>query len=263
MPRGYRGFAGIHQHEAAGAVSILDHPFPVADLPEERRLLIAGNPGQRHRRIKNSRSGFAIHFAGGTHLREQLCRHPQHFQQLAVPFAAMDIEHQGAGGVGDVGDVMLPPAEAPEQPAVDGAEGQPAGFGLLPRPRDMIQDPAQFGAGEVGIEHQAGLLLKQFRPALTAQLVAHPGSAAVLPDDRVINRIPALPVPYHRRLPLVGDADGGDIPRAQPGLLQRLPGHLELRIPNFQRIMLHPPRLRKYLAEFLLRHTDDPPAMIE
>ena len=39
--------AGVHQHEAAGAVGVLGHARREAGLAEQRRLLVAGDAGQR------------------------------------------------------------------------------------------------------------------------------------------------------------------------------------------------------------------------
>jgi hypothetical protein len=45
--RKHRLFAGLHEHEAARAVSILGHARREARLPEQGRLLVAGDA--RHR----------------------------------------------------------------------------------------------------------------------------------------------------------------------------------------------------------------------
>ena len=48
----------------------------------------------------------------------------------------------------------LAAGEPPQQKAVDGAEGQLAAFGSGPRAGDLIEQPRDLGAGEVGIEQQ-------------------------------------------------------------------------------------------------------------
>ena len=50
--------------------------------------------------------------------------------------------------------------------------------------------------------------------AVRLQPLAEVGGAAVLPDDRVVDRLAGLAVPDDRRLALVGDADRGDRRRA-------------------------------------------------
>ncbi len=54
----------MHQHETAGAVGVLDHPGPVAELAEQRRLLVAGDAGDRHPRGQKAGRGMAVDLAG-------------------------------------------------------------------------------------------------------------------------------------------------------------------------------------------------------
>src|SRR3546814_16613528 len=93
---------------------------------------------------------------------------------------------------------------------VDGAEGELAALGTLARVRHGVEQPGDLGAGEVGVEQQAGALPHQVFGTLGTQLLAESGGAAVLPDDRLVDGRTGLAVPDHRRLALVGDADGGD-----------------------------------------------------
>src|SRR3546814_18858008 len=61
------------------------------------------------------------------------------------------------------------------------------------------------------LEQQAGALPHQVFGTLGTQLLAESGGAAVLPGDRLVDGRTGLAVPDHRRLALVGDADGGDL----------------------------------------------------
>ena len=63
----------------------------------------------------------------------------------------------------------------------------------------------------------------------------------------------ALRIPHQRGFALIGDADGRDIRRIQPALLQRLTADFEGAEPQFFTVMLHPAILRKVLFELLLR----------
>src|SRR5690606_40097009 len=67
------------------------------------------------------------------------------------------------------------------------------------------------GSGEVGIEHEAGALAHPGLPALLLQLPATCRRAPVLPHDRAMQRLAALPLPHHGRLALVRDADPDDV----------------------------------------------------
>ena len=48
--------------------------------------------------------------------------------------------------------------ELPDEPGVDGAEGQLAGLGPGAGAGDVVEQPGDLGAGEVGVDDQAGLL---------------------------------------------------------------------------------------------------------
>ena len=54
-------------------------------------------------------------------------------QQLLVPAVFDDVVEHGAAGVGAVGDVALAAGQVPDQPGVDGAEGELALLGLRAR----------------------------------------------------------------------------------------------------------------------------------
>jgi len=70
------------------------------------------------------------------------------------------------------------------------------------------QQPLELGAREVGVEHQAGAFPHGVEVAGGAQRVAPGRRTPVLPHDGPVPRVAGPAVPYHRRLPLVGDADG-------------------------------------------------------
>ena len=63
MGGGDRFFAGIHQHKAAGAVGVFRHPFLDAQLAEQGRLLVTGDPGDRDTGPAFTTDvGLAVHF---------------------------------------------------------------------------------------------------------------------------------------------------------------------------------------------------------
>jgi hypothetical protein len=130
--------------------------------------------------------------ARGLHLRHQRGGNVQRLQQVRVPCVAVHVEQHGARGIAHVGGVHLAAGELPQQPAVDRAEGQLAALGLRARAGHVVEQPAQLGAGEVGVDHQAGLLADGVGHALLAQLRAQRLGAAVLPDDGVVHGWPVL-----------------------------------------------------------------------
>ena len=129
-----RAITGLHQEEAAGAIGGLGRAGTEACLPEERRLLVPGNARDRHsRRYWADRAGPRPHTGGREHLWQYRCGYVERRQQLIVPRQAMEIEEQGARGVGGVGGVEPPAGQLPDQPRVHRAEGDLAGRGAVPQ----------------------------------------------------------------------------------------------------------------------------------
>ena len=122
----------------------------------------------------------------------------------------------------------MPARESPDQPRVDGAAEQFAAFGLRASARNVFQQPGDLRPGEISVRDESGLLAKGAVKTLPANPLAERGRAEALPDDGVMNRLPGPAVPKHNRLTLIGEADGGDIPRNTLRLAQHLlaDGHL-------------------------------------
>ena len=95
----------------------------------------------------------AVDLAAGAHLRQDLARNPQQREQLVVPIARAEVEQQGARGVGHVGGMHAAAGELPEQPGVDRAEGQFAALRPPPRAGHVVEEPREFRARKIGIEH--------------------------------------------------------------------------------------------------------------
>lgn len=87
--------------------------------------------------------------------------------------------------------------------------------------------------------------------------------AAVLPDNRIVKRLAGGPVPEQGGLALIGDADGGDILRADTGALDRGAGGAGDGGPEIGGIMFDPARSRVVLGEFLLRRGNRLQRLIE
>ncbi len=169
----------------------------------------------------------------------------------------MDVEEQGARGVGGVGDVEPAAGEAPEEIRIDGAEGELAGLGPGADAGHVVEDPGDLGAGEIGIEDQAGLRRHRGLVARLLQAGADPGRAPILPDDGAMHRLAGALVPDQRRLALVGDADRRHVPGRHPGLLHRRPAGLEGGAPEVLRLVLDPARGREMLRELGLGEARD------
>ena len=197
-------------------------------------------------------------FGGGIlHLRQHRARHAQELQQFIVPLAGVDVEQQRARGVGGVGGMHLAAGEPPQQIAIDGAEHQFAAAGAFARARDVVENPGDLGAREIGIDDQAGLGRDHRLVAFALQFGADVGGAAVLPDDGAMDGLAGGAVPHHGGLALVGDPDRGDVFCLEAGLLQRVAADHDGRGPDVLRLMLDPARGRKMLRELLLRGGGD------
>ena len=259
--------ADVHQREAAGAVGVFRLPAFVAALPEERRLLIARRAADRNARERlqplDAGHDRAVDLAVGNGPGEQAHGDTEEPAQLLVPCERVDVEEHCAAGVGVVGHMGGPAGETPDEPRFHRAEKQLAALGALPRAGNVVEQPFELRAGEVGIDDQTRLLRDRLRHARRfLELVADSRRAAALPDDGVVHRLTGRLVPQDRRLALVRDADARDV-RVRPELAERLRGHAALALPELQRVMLDPAGLRVVLRKGLLRHRGDAAAAVE
>src|SRR5690242_13939775 len=103
---------------------------------------------------------------------------------------------------------------------------------------------------------QAILLAEKYgsssKPVL-AQRLAQWRGAAILPDNRVVNRLAGGALPDHRGLALIGDADPGDVAGREPGFGECLAHGVDHRAPNLLRVMLDFAGRRIDLAQLALR----------
>src|SRR5690606_34085790 len=138
--------------------------------------------------------------------------------------------------------------ELVHHPAVDGAEERFARRCLLVRAINVLEVPAQLGAGEVWIEDEAGLLADERLLGVGLHLVADVGGAPALPNNEVGHRL-ALGVEQAGGLALVRDAYGGDVLDVELRALEATLGRLLDGLPDGARLVLDPARPRKHLAE--------------
>ena len=254
-------FARVHQEEAAGAVGILHGAGLGAHLPEERGLLVAGNAADGHGMGEDRGLRMPIDLGTGADGRHHGPGNAQQVKQFLVPFQRVDVEQHRAGGVGDVGHVDLAAGKLPDEPTVHGAEAEFAGLGLLASPGNVLKDPVDLGAGEVGVDDEARLLPDPV--GLVSESVAEFGGAAVLPDNGVVHGFAGFGVPDDGRFPLVGDADAGDVLAVDAHLGDGLGDDGRLGGPDFHRVVLHPARFREILGELHLRGGADVAFVVE
>src|SRR5947209_6245357 len=102
----------------------------------------------------------------------------------------------------------------------------------------MVDHPRDLGRGEIGVEQQTSLGPHQRFGALISQPRANFGSAAVLPDDRAMDRLSCRAVPDDDCFALIGDADAGDTARIN--LTENLANDGQGVAPDLLRVMLYP-----------------------
>ena len=244
-------FAHVHQGEAAGAVCILGLAGAEAGLAEQGGLLIPRRAAHRRARqlLQTGNALFhqAVHLTIGHRQGQNRHRDAQQLAQLRIPAQTVDIKEHGAGGVGIVRHMGA--GQLPDEPRFHRAEQQVPPVRLFPGAGDVIQHPADLGGGEVGVDQQAGGGLDALLQPLALQLLAQLRRAAALPHDGVVHRPAGGLVPENGGLPLVGDADAGNV-RLQA--LRRLGRRPALRLPDLHGVMLHPAGLGIKLAEGIL-----------
>ena len=205
--------------------------------------------------------GLTVDLRGRTDLRQQVLRDAQGLQDLRVPLQAFQVHQHGAAGVGDVGDV--PAGQLPDDPGVHGPEQQFTAVGSFADPVDVVQEPADLGAGEVGGQRQAALGTEPVLALVTTEFAHEVVGAGVLPDDGVVDRLSGLLVPQQGGLALVGDADGGDLVGGDVAFLQGFP-HDGLDVgPDLLGVVFHPARFGEDLTVLTLVYRDDAPVPVE
>ena len=157
----------------------------------------------------------------------------------------------------------LSACQVPNQPSVNGSEKQIAAFRECLRFGNILQNPADFCCGEIGINQKPCFLTDFFGVALLLQRIAIGCGSSALPDNGMINRLAVALVPEDGGFALVGDADGGNFPCGNTKLGNRLSGNRKLCFPDFQSIMLHPAGVGIVLLKFLLRNAFHLPILVE
>ena len=119
------------------------------------------------------------------------------------------------------------------------------GLGPLARAVDVVEDPADLRAREVGGERQAGLLAEAVLAAVGAR--ARRQSLSVRVSCQTIALWTGSPVFLSHTtvgLALVGDAQRRDVVGARAGGVERLVDDLLRALPDLHRVVLDPARLR-------------------
>ena len=262
VPAAADGIAGVHQQKATGAVGVLGLALAKAALSEQRSLLVTGNAG--HRDLHTAQVGGAVDLAGIGHAGQNAARNIQRFEQGVVPVQRADVIQHGAAGVGAVGDVHSAAGQLPDQPCVHSAEQDLSCLGPLPCTGHIVQDPLDLRCGEIGIGHQTGVLPDVVCHAgLLLQFIYQRCRASALPDDGVVDRAAGGLFPQDGGLPLVGDANGGDVVDIDAALGHHFVHDPILGGPDLHGVVLHPALLRIDLLKLALLHCNDVLLIVE
>src|SRR5579883_1017484 len=121
----------------------------------------------------------------------------------------------------------------------------------------MIKQPFKFSAAKVSIEDQSRFVLECCFMSSSLKFIAVNSSAAILPDDRIMNRLACFAIPDYRGFSLIGNPDSSNITGSDTNTRQGFISNAHLGRPNFISIMLHPTRMRKDLLKLFLSNGQD------
>ena len=190
--------AGVHQHEAAGAVGVLHLARAEARLAEQRALLVAGDAADRDRRAEQVGASVVAERRGSTDAPRAAPRAARRAPAAARRSTRRAARRRAAcatrcwrrwRGPRRARRRRRAAGEQPHQPGVDGAEGELAAPRRSARAGDVVEQPGELGAGEVGVEDEPGALANERLEAARLQRLARRRRAPVLPDDRVADRL--------------------------------------------------------------------------
>jgi len=153
--------------------------------------------------------------------------------------------------------------EVPQRPGVHGAHEEIAGLGALADALDVLQDPGDLGAGEVGGQTQAHAVLVLVRAFVAGQAVADLLGAGILPDDDVVDGLAGVLVPHDGALALVGDAHRGDLVTVDLRLGEYPADDGADVVPDLDGVVLDPAGAREDLLVLLLVDGDDLSVVVE
>src|SRR5277367_3259462 len=105
-------------------------------------------------------------------------------------------------------------------------------------------------------------MLRNFGLAI-AQGIADLGTPPALPHDRLIDRPSTAPLPHHKRLALIGDADSRDRGCGHLRRRNSFLGERDDRPVDLFRVMLDPSGLRIELPYLGISASANPPARID
>jgi hypothetical protein len=184
--------------------------------------------------------------------------------QLVVPLQALDVEEEGAAGVGVIGGKHRAAREAVDEVGVDRAEEGGALGEAGAEVRAMPHEPLDFRAGEIGVDAQAGFRGNQRTSAPARTCSAQ--RASLRRHCQTMAGASGRPVPRFEddhRLALIADTHGTQ-GRGGGGLAsQQFGDGGEGVLPNLLGVVFDPARLRIDLPVIARDAVDDAMLRIE
>jgi hypothetical protein len=171
-------------------------------------LLVAGDSGDRYRRVEHAGGGLSESSTGGDHIGQKCARDIQLFEYPIVPGALSQRIEKRSRGVRWFREVDTAPGQLPEEPGIDRAECQLSRARSFAHAIDLVQEPHQLGGGEVRIHDEPRALAELLLEAVSLESFADRGRTAVLPHDGRINRFSGRSIPDQRRFSLIRDPYG-------------------------------------------------------
>ena len=240
-------------------------PGTAAALAEQRRLLVARDAGDRDAggEAGRPRSRAAMPLEAHT-CGSRRARNVEQLEQLLVPLPPVDVVEQRARGVALIGHVRRAARELPDEPAVDRCRtrARPPRRARARRARCRAATRAWSRRNRRRAPGRSSRVMRGSRPRARSASQA----AAVRRSCQTIALAigsPGRAIPHHGGLALVGDADGGDVRRPGCRRAPWPPPPRRTGSPRSLRVVLDPARLRKDLAELLLRNRLDRPGIVE
>ena len=163
---------------------------------------------------------------GRQNLRQHARRDVQPVHNDRIVFERVDVIEHGARRVAVIGDVRA--GQIPDQPCIDRAEQEIAGFGKHLSVRNGVQDVAKLRCGKIRVDEKPRRLRDVVPHALADQLLAQRRGAAALPHDRRMHGLARRLFPDDRRFALVRDPDRSDLTGLDVRLFQDLTDRVEL-----------------------------------
>ena len=238
----------VDEHEAARSRT---SPSPrrgrEAAVPEERRLLVAGDARDRQRRAEELRladdartSGRGEAAARGRRRRARAARRPRRATRDRATSSVTRSSGRWRGRAPSVSFQTSHESTVPNASSPGRAVG----------PREQ---PLELRRREVRVRHEPRPCADQ----VGRQLAAARGRPPVLPDDRAVDRPPGGALPEQRRLALVRDPDRAQVGRTHACVVHGRIRSLDDGRPDLLGVVLDPPGLREVLSKLAVAAAAD------